>query len=178
MIMKTKVTILLLLLTLVMTSQNSNNRPLIQFWNGEYFEFAFFTDPVASVKENGFLIGAEIQLVQDWFYVRTSITNFDALESGYWDWITGLGTSLKLFNNDRLRYYAGGQAGLIRRDGLIGGETYPTVGIEAGIDLYLGKNLVIGGRVIRNYRSDFDFWETNVEDYWVNNGHIRVGWTW
>lgn len=153
------------------------NAQIIQFWDEEHFEYGLFTDPVASVKEEGLLLGVEIQGVFYWGYVRAAITNFDALEAGYWDLTIGGGVSLQLFNYDKIRYYGGPQIGLIKRGGLIGGYTYPTVGIEAGLDWYLGTNFVIGGRVSRNYRSDFDFWEHDVANYWVNNGFVRVAWT-
>lgn len=73
---------------------------------------------------------------------------------------------------DNHRIYVGGMVGTIYR----GGHPYPTFGADFGYDFTFPNSnffVGIGGNYL--YRSDFEFWEENVSDYWKLSGFGKIG---
>lgn len=142
----------------------------VSFGNSSSFNAALLTDPYASYKEKGINIGAEIEMVENWGYIRTGIQTFHVLEGGYIDWTTGMGLNFKTGYFDDFRYYAGGRIGFIWRDK----NQYPTVGCEIGAEYNFGSGLILGIRGTYDYRSDFEFWGGESEMRF--SGFVKVGW--
>lgn len=126
----------------------------IQFNKTEYFNVGIAVDPVASIKDKGLNIGAQIEAVMYWGYVRASVQHFSIIDGKYTDIIGSGGINLRTGIFDPVRWYAGGRLGVIKR----GGYTYPTYGIEAGFEYGFDNGLNIGLRSTYDYRSDFEFW--------------------
>jgi hypothetical protein len=83
---------------------------------------------------------------------------------------TILGLNQHFYNHHRI--YAGGVVGTIYR----GGQPYPIAGGEFGYDYtFPNSNLFIGIGANYLYRSDFEFWEENVSDYWKLSAFAKIG---
>ena len=139
----------------------------LRFNETEYFTASIILDPYASVKSNGLFIGAEIEYV-GLIYTRAGIANFAVLEDGYTEVIGAIGLNLTSGYFEKVRYYAGGRLGVIKRQ-----SANATAGLEAGIDLSLGESFFIGLRATYDYRSDFAFYDYPNEMRY--NGLVRVG---
>lgn len=133
------------------------------------FNLAVVIDPSASIKENGFNIGAELEYVGS-VYTRASITSFSTLNGGYLDFIGAVGVNFTSGMWEEFRYYAGLRAGIIARES----NGYPTAGIEAGIDYVINEKWVIGIRATRDKRGDFSFYGEEPE--MRNSGFVKIGW--
>lgn len=118
----------------------------------ESFNFSIAVDPHASIKEKGLNIGAAIEY-SGTIYTRVSITSFSKLQGGYFDAVGSIGLNLTSGYFENIRYYAGGRLGLIKRSS----NTYPTAGIEAGINVNLTEQMFVGVRGTYDKRSDFEF---------------------
>lgn len=153
--------ILFLLFTL------SANAQMLRFNQNEYFTASVILDPNASLKENGLFIGAEIEYV-GLIYARAGVSTFAALEDGYTEIIGGIGVNLTSGYFDKVRYYAGGRLGVIKRQ-----AANATAGVEAGFDVTLGESFFIGLRATYDYRSDFAFYDYPNE--MRGSGFIRIG---
>jgi len=134
----------------------------------ESFNLALAIDPSASIEKKGLNIGAEIEY-NYLMYIRASVTFFNQLNGGYVDFIGASGLNFTSGYFDQLRYYAGGRLGIISRSG----NSYPTAGIECGIDYTIGK-WILGLRATRDKRSDFKFYNESPE--MRNSGFVKVGW--
>lgn len=132
----------------------------------EYFTTAVVIDPNASIKEKGLNIGGEIEYVGS-IYVKASVTNFAVLQDNYTDVTGSAGLSFTSGYFEKIRYYAGGRLGLIRR-----AATYPTMGVEAGIDVMISDIAFIGIRSTYDKRGDADFYDG---DDWRYSGFVRLG---
>lgn len=162
--MKTIIAIFLIFTSLSAAAQ-------LRFNDTEYFQAAVVIDPVASIKEKGLNIGAEIELISYWGYVRASSQSFFALEGGYVDLMGALGVNFKYGHFSPFRFYTGVRLGAIYRDLY----PYPTVGAEAGIDLYTRGNFVLGVRTTYDLRTDFEYW--GGEEEMRLSSFIKLGFT-
>jgi len=129
-------TIILLLFTSFCFAQSG-----IRINKTESFNISVVVDPHASIKEKGLNIGAAIEYVGT-IYTRASITSFSKLTGGYFDAVGAIGLNLTSGYFENIRYYAGGRLGVIRRES----TSYPTAGIEAGINVKLNEQMFIGIR--------------------------------
>lgn len=125
----------------------------IRINKSESFNFSVVVDPSASIKEKGLNIGASIEYVGI-IYTRASVTSFSKLQGGYFDAIGSIGINLTSGYFENIRYYAGGRLGFIKRES----NTYPTAGIEAGINVNLNECVFIGIRGTYDKRSDFEYY--------------------
>jgi hypothetical protein len=153
------ITILLITATFVCCAQ----RDLDQRFAGYVL-----TEPGAYKDGANFGIGVEYRM--NLFYFGASSFVFPNLNGyTYIDWkATILGLN-QHFGNHRI--YAGGIVGTIYR----GGHPYATGGAEFGYDYTLSNNVFIGVGGNHLYRSDFEFWENNVANYWRTSGYVRLG---
>lgn len=135
------------------------------------FNFGVVVDPYATIKEHGLNIGAEIEYVGT-VYTRASITSFASLNGGYLDFIGAFGVNFTSGMWEKFRYYGGGRLGFISRSS----NTYPTAGIEAGIDYLLTESVFIGIRTTYDKRSDFEFYGEPSE--MRGSGYIKLGYKW
>ena len=133
----------------------------------EYFTAAIVLDPNASIKERGVNIGVEVEYVGA-VYIKASVTNFEVLKDGYTDITGSAGLSFTSGYFNKIRYYAGGRLGLVYRK-----ATYPTAGVEAGIDVMLSDRIFAGVRSTYDYRSDFEFYDWHNEMRY--SGFVRLG---
>jgi hypothetical protein len=135
--------------------------------DSESFNVAVVLDPNASLKEKGLNIGAEIEYVGA-VYVKASVTSFAVLQDGYVDTTGSFGLSFTSGYFEKIRYYVGGRLGLIHRK-----ATYPTAGVECGIDFMVTDDIFMGIRSTYDYRSDFEFYDWHNEMRY--SGFIRLG---
>lgn len=141
----------------------------IQFEDREYFSAAIVTDPFATL-DSGFNLGAEVELHSLWGYIRGFTQVHPVMEVPYLDLGAAMGVTLKVGHFSPLRYYFGGRLGVISRDWKFG---YPTVGAEAGVNLLMRNNYVIGVRGTYDYRTDFKYWNNPSE--WRPSAYLRLG---
>lgn len=125
-----------------------------QFIDKQYTQISVYADPVATHKENGLYIGAEITKVMYGFYASLSISHFEALNPNYTDIVSTMGVNFNLFHFDNVRYYAGLRTGVILREGPFG-----MFGGTAGFDFRISSHLAetqlhIGPRFYIDYRED------------------------
>jgi len=165
--MKNQNTILILIIILALICGVANGQSNFRLNRVDSFNFSVVIDPSASIKESGLQIGAEIEYV-GLVYTRASITSFSALEGGYVDFIGAAGLNFTSGMWEQIRYYAGLRAGIISR----GGNGYPTLGTEIGIDYVIGS-LVLGVRMTRDKRGDFEFYGEPSE--MRNSGFVKIG---
>lgn len=139
----------------------------VRFNETEYFTVSVISDPYASAKEKGLLIGGEIEYV-GLIYTRVGITHFEALKDGYTDFIGGIGVNLTSGYFGEVRYYGGVRLGVIKRE-----SANATAGGELGIDFKLGNTLFMGVRGTLDYRSDQEFYDypNNI----MPSGFLRIG---
>lgn len=156
-----KLFILLVLPTILFSQSN------FRLNDKEFFVVSIVLDPNASIKEHGLNIGAEIEYVGA-IYTKLSVTSFAVLQDGYIDTTGSLGLSFTSGYFNKVRYYTGGRLGLIHRK-----ATYPTAGVEAGIDVMLSDRIFAGVRSTYDYRSDFEFYDWHNEMRY--SGFIRLG---
>lgn len=134
------------------------------------FTFYTLTEPIE--YKDGFNVGVGVEYQMNIFYFGISTFVYPNL-NGY-AYIDLKATILGLnqhFNNQH-RIYAGGVVGTIYR----GGQPNPTAGAEFGYDFTFPNSNVflgVGGNYL--YRSDFEFWEANVSDYWKLSGFGKIG---
>jgi len=162
----TKFWLIVAIVTIAITCK-SNAQSNFRLNRVDSFSFAVVIDPSASIQENGFNAGIEIEYV-GLVYTRASITSFAALEGGYVDFIGAAGLNFTSGMWEQIRYYAGLRAGIISR----GGNGYPTLGTEIGIDYVIGS-LVLGIRMTRDKRGDFEFYGESSE--MRNSGFVKIG---
>jgi hypothetical protein len=124
----------------------------------ETFNASIVLDPHASMKERGLNIGAAIEY-SGTIYTRASITSFAKLHGGYTDLTGAIGLNFTSGYFERIRYYLGGRLGVIKREK----NTYPTAGIEAGINVDLGEVVFVGLRGSYDKRGDFKFYGAPAE---------------
>lgn len=165
--MKNQNTILILIVILALICGVANAQSNFRLNRVDSFNFAVVIDPSASIKESGLQIGAEIEY-NGTIYTRASITSFSALDGGYVDFIGAAGLNFTSGMWEQIRYYAGLRAGVISR----GGNGYPTLGTEIGIDYVIGS-LVLGVRITRDKRGDFEFYNESPE--MRNSGFVKIG---
>jgi hypothetical protein len=140
----------------------------IKFKDKETFNVSVVLDPKASFKEKALNLGLEIEY-SGTVYARASVTTFSALKGEYYDFTGAFGGTLSL---NKLEAYSGIRIGLIRRSTF----TYPTYGLEVGLNYKLIDNLLVGIRSTYDYRSDFIF--TGGEASFRYSGFIKIGYTW
>jgi hypothetical protein len=139
--------------------------------DSETFSVSVVLDPSASIKEKGLNLGFEIEY-SGAVYARASVTTFSALKGGYYDFTGAFGGTLSLGTFEKLNAYSGIRIGLIRRSTF----TYPTYGLEAGLNYKITENLLVGIRSTYDYRSDFIF--TGGEASFRYSGFVKIGYTW
>ncbi len=115
--------------------------------------FYVIVDPNASIKENGLNIGIGIEHMEK-VYVGASVTNFAVLKDGYTEVIGSFGVPFTSGHFSKTKYYIGLRAGYIFRK-----ATYPTAGLEAGINQKITEKISIGVKITYIYRSDFEFYD-------------------
>lgn len=155
--------LILLLFTTTLFSQNE-----FRLNKTESFDIGIVVDPNASIKEHGLNIGGEIEYVGI-VYTRASITSFSTLKHGYTDFTGAFGINFTSGMWEKFRYYGGGRLGLIRR----ASNTYPTAGLEAGIDYNLNDKMSIGLRTTYDKRTDFMIY--NAPQIMRQSGFIKIG---
>jgi len=165
--MKNQNTILILIVILALICGVANAQSNFRLNRVDSFNFAIVIDPSASINESGLQIGAEIEY-NGTIYTRASISTFAALEGGYVDFIGAAGLNFTSGMWEQIRYYAGLRAGIISRSG----NGYPTLGTEIGIDYVIGS-LVLGVRMTRDKRGDFEFYNEPIE--MRNSGFVKIG---
>jgi hypothetical protein len=159
-----------LFLILIFISINANAQ-WISLPREEFIEVGFFTDPGAMINDGGIFIGVEAQFVLEGLYIRGSISHFGGVDPDYTDWQGSIGLNLNFFNNDNIKYYLGGLAGVAYREG----NPNPLIGTEGGIDFYLArKSIVLGSRLSYVHREDLKFYDSPNEELW--NGYLRFAW--
>ena len=124
----------------------------------ETFNVSVVVDPTASMKERGLNIGASIEY-SGTIYTRASITSFAKLHGGYTDLTGSIGLNFTSGYWEKIRYYLGGRLGVIKREK----NTYPTAGIEAGMNVDLGEVVFVGIRGTYDKRGDFKFYDAPSE---------------
>jgi hypothetical protein len=134
-------------------------------------KFTFYTLAEPMEYKDGVNIGFGVEYQMNVFYFGVSTFIFPNL-NGH-TYIDLKATILGLNQHfDNHRIYAGGVVGTIYR----GGQPYPTAGGEFGYDFtFPNSNLFIGIGGNYLYRSDFEFWEANVSDYWKLSGFGKIG---
>ena len=156
-------TLLILLFSLAAFSQSE-----FRINKRESFNIGVVVDPYASIKEHGLNIGLEIEYV-GLVYTRASTTSFSALKYGYTDFIGAFGINFTSGMGEKFRYYTGGRLGLIIR----ASNTYPTAGLEAGIDYNINDKMSLGLRTTYDKRTDFMIY--NAPQVMRQSGFIKIG---
>lgn len=151
--------IVLLLITALANAQFRLNKK-------ESFNIAVVIDPNASIKEKGINIGAEIEYVGS-VYTKLSVTSFQVLQDGYLDTTGSFGLSFTSGYFEKMRYYSGVRLGLIHRK-----ATYPTAGIEGGVDFMVSDKVFVGIRSTYDKRGDADFYDGS---QWRYSGFVKIG---
>jgi hypothetical protein len=151
--MKKQTIILILVILFALICGVLNAQSNFRLNKTDSFNFGIVVDPCASIKEKGLNIGAEIEYVGT-VYTRASVTYFGVLNGSYLDLIGAIGINFTSGYFEQFRYYAGGRLGVIRRSN----NTYPTAGIEAGIDYKITDGISIGLRTTYDNRTDFEFY--------------------
>lgn len=154
--MKTKTTILLLLLTAILKAQDKR------------FTLSTYTDPVATYKD-GFNLGAAIEYQMHVTYFKAQTFVFPELRGNKYIETTGsIGVNQHHYF-DEWRTYQGFKLGLIHRE-----ATHPTIGFELGIEKYF-NGFYIGGGWSYDYRTDGKEQEPDIKNYWRLSGLIKIG---
>lgn len=83
----------------------------------EYFTASFSIDPNATIKEQSPNLVAELEYVNNIFYVKASAQTLPDLEGGYFDYGGGAGINIFLDRFKQHRIYGGGRLGVIKRGG-------------------------------------------------------------
>ena len=105
----------------------------------EYFTASVAVDPNATIKEQSPNVVAEIEYVNNIFYIKASTQFLPELQGGYFDYGGGAGINIFLDRWKESRIYYGGRLGVIKR----GGESYPLAGFEGGYDYLIIDNMFI-----------------------------------
>lgn len=142
---------------------------LVNAQKSEYFTISLAVDPNATIKENSPNLVAELEYVNNIFYIKATTQVLPDLEGGYWDFGGAGGLNIHLNRWKTSRLYVGGRLGIIKR----GGNSYPLAGFEGGIDFDITNTMFIGLRGTGDYRSDFEFCGGKSETRY--SGFIRVG---
>lgn len=158
-----KLALLAFLITGVMNAQG------LRFAEKEYFTTSLAVDFSASIKEKGVNFITEIEYVHSFMYIKFGVQSFSVLEGGYIDHQGGAGLNLTSGYFNKVRYYAGGKVGTVRR----GTYNYPIAGLEAGIDYSLTETFFIGLKATSDYREDFKF--SGADPKMRNSGFARAG---
>lgn len=127
------------------------------------------TEPGA--YKDGANIGFGVEYQMSTFYFSVSSFVFPNLNGyTYIDLKATIFGLNKHFDNHRI--YVGGMVGTIYR----GARPYPTFGSDFGYDYtFPNSNLFVGIGGNYLYRSDFEFWEENVANYWKLSGFGKIG---
>ena len=170
--MKTNVKILVLAIvaTLVLNVYSLEAQGF-QLNKNEYFTSSLVVDPVASIKEKGLDVGAEIEYV-GLIYAAARVENFEALQGGYTSVTGAIGINFTSGHFNTWRYYVGGRGGVVFRNGAKNG----VAGVEAGIDYAFDSGFFIGLRAAYDNRGDMK--ALNWPVIWRENGYIRIGYRW
>ena len=166
--MKKQTVILILIVLFALICGIANAQSNLRLNKTDSFNFGIVVDPVASIKEKGINIGAEIEYVGT-VYTRASLTYFGALDVSYLDAIGAFGINFTSGLFENVRYYAGGRLGIIKREG----NQYPTAGVEAGIDFKITDGISLGLRTTYDKRSDFKFY--GEESEMRGSGYVKLG---
>lgn len=158
--------IIMIIISIIIASSVANAQ--LRLNKTDSFNFGIVIDPAASIKDSGLNIGIEIEYVGT-VYTRASITSFAKLNGGYIDTIGAFGINFTSGYFEKYRYYAGGRLGMIRRSSY----TYPTAGLEFGIDYKITDKLILGYRTTYDKRSDFEFYGEPTE--MRGSGFIKIG---
>ena len=150
----------LLILCALFTSLNSVSQ-------NEYFTVSTILDPVASFKERGFDVGAEVEY-QGAVYAAARLENFEALPGGYTSFTCAVGGNFLMYQ-DKWRLYSGIRGGVVHRNGASNG----IFGIEVGLEYIFNNNWFIGGRLALDNRQDFI--AVGYTPIWRENGYLRIG---
>jgi hypothetical protein len=143
-----------LLFPIALLAQESNNISVVQS-PGSY--------------NDGFSIGLQYEYQNNIVYVGGEIYHFHKLNNlDYSHLITRIGLNTKALRVFRL--YAGPRIGAIYRESRI----HALLGLEAGIDINITKNIFIGASYASDMKTDSKLWGN--EDYHtVNSGLVRLG---
>lgn len=113
--------------------------------------------------------GIELERVERNWYAKTSLEYAPRIDGGFLSLGASVGYSVRLGMFDEFRAYTAPKIQFIRR----GGFTYPSFGMEAGIDKVFDSGFIIGVRGSYDYRSDFEFWGGSNE--FRPSGFFKVG---
>lgn len=141
----------------------------VRFGATEYTSINLGTDPYASFKEGGVYVFANIERVENSFYVRGGFDIFPAIDGIYFYTNASSGINLKIGHFDQYRYYAGAKTGMVLR----GGYFYANFGLEAGINYVFDNGFIIGLKTDYIYRDDFMYWGGSPE--FIISGYLSFG---
>lgn len=154
--MKKVLFITILLLNLFAYSQNK-----------EKVSLSVNTEPNAFIRD-GFNIGFDIELQENWFYIGAGTYQFPNLNSiGYQQYHGIIGLNHRN-QKDNLRIYSGFLGGLTIRER----NPHQIIGFEGGVEYYFGRfGIGLESLVLR--RQDIDFYEDSLNK-WSYNGAVKL----
>ena len=170
--MKTKKTILTIIILIVLLLNVYKVNAQIRFGDKESFATSIYLDPVASVKEKGLDIGADIEY-RGFLLVKAGIESFEELEGGYFDIHGVIAPRFTIGQMERLSLYAGLRLGVVFRYS----QPNPIMGFEGGIDYVFPSGLLIGVNASYMRRGDIEA-IYRLENFWRENGYVRIGYSW
>lgn len=136
--MKTKVTILFLLLSSVLFSQFNKDEDLL---------ITIIADP--TFEDRGVQYGVQLRKELLWGWTGLELTRYEQLNPVYQDLVASGGICVHPWV-ERITIYAGPRLGVLWR----GKNKYPLAGVGIGIDVDLTKDIRIGGRLWIDHRED------------------------
>ena len=141
----------------------------------EKFNAFLYTDGVATTKD-GFNIGGGVEYSMTTMYFKSQIFVFPNLNGKTYTELTGvpLGFNWWVGEKDRYRLFGGTKMGFIFRDS----NTYPTIGVDFGLDYNINEIWFIGFAGDYMLRQDGRIWSYTSKDYWRLSGFVRFGYRW
>ncbi|MAX71836.1 MAG: hypothetical protein CMC76_12195 [Flavobacteriaceae bacterium] len=144
---------ILLLFPITLLAQESNNISVVQSPNS---------------YDDGFSIAIQYEHQNNIIYVGPELYHFPKLNNIDYTHLIGrfgLNANLKV-----IRFYAGTRIGGIYRQERV----HALLGLEAGLDINITKNIFIGASYASDMKTDSKLWGN--EDYHtVNSGFVRLG---
>jgi hypothetical protein len=145
----------------------------VRFTASVYAEPQHYSENIYD-KADGFNIGAQIEYQMTITYVDAEIFYFPKLNGVDYAHIQGTLFGLNFHNRMKTqRIYAG-----LLKIGLISREWkyhYPMVGLDVGIEQYIGDRFYVGIQAGWDYCTDDKYWGVADPGFWRTNAGIRLG---
>ncbi|TXE18599.1 hypothetical protein ES692_06030 [Psychroserpens burtonensis] len=141
------------------------------------FTFSVYTEPQHYSTDiwneaDGFNIGLAIEYQMTIMYLKAQTFIFPDLNGAtYFDFQATLIGFNHHSKRDNYRIFAGGKAGLIKRESY----TYPVVGLEYGFEYYFDNTFFIGLQASNDYRTDDKYWDSSASGYMSFNAGLKFG---